>query len=403
MQSHTKFYDQIKLEGNAVTLPYGSYTTAQLNALINPILSISIPPHVKVTIYSANNFLGASYAMANNNNKYLKIPGFSKEFPFTVLSLQIECACDLPTETPVVYNIVNATTIRNNQLIGYTFYNVIPVPPRFADSKPSPYNPTLFIIGDLGVNASIYACIQDFFAKKRISSIFVNPRGVGTSYASLSNTYADVLQDYRFVGQLLNQFTKKPIVLGHGFGGAVAQLWALTYKFELRNMILIDTAPYAIYNSFNLISSVFNSWLSNAITLNQFAIQISQSTYNTISNECQPQVLQLDLQNSINASNAPTLKLFITQNPDNVTLAQAPKFILVPVLILAGLQDIYIDIAGSLQLHQLIKNSTYIKLNTSHAPQFTESNKTYDIMYRFLSPTGYLYLTPDDTCTRCSK
>lgn len=398
MQSHTRFYDQIKLEGNSVVLGYGSYTTSQLTTLINPILSISVSPHVKVTIYSADNFLGVSYVMSNKNNKFLKIPGFSKEFAFTVQSLRIECACDVATTSPVTYNIVTDTTTRNGQIIGYTFYNVIPVPLSMPLAKPSPYNPTIFIIGDFGVNTSIYSCIQEFFAQRRLSSIIVDPRGVGRSYSSTSNTFADVLQDYRFVGQLLNQFTKKPIVIGHGYGGAIAQLWALTYKFELRNVILLDTAPYAVYNSFNFLNSVFASWLSNSITTNQLAIQLATSTYNTVSNECQPEVLQFDLKNSINTANTPTLKLFITQNLDNPVLAQAPKFIIIPALILVGLQDVYINPSGSLQLHQLIKQSTYIKLNTSHAPQFTESNKTYDIIYRFLSPNGALYLAPDSKC-----
>jgi pimeloyl-ACP methyl ester carboxylesterase len=345
-----------------------------------------------VTIYSADNFLGASYAMSNNNNKYLKIPGFSKEFPYTVVSLRIECACDLPNTTPVTYNIINDTVTRNGQVIGYSFYNVIPVPIIVPQSKPNPYNPTIFIIGDFGVNTSIYSCIQTFFAQKRFSSIMVDPRGVGMSFSATSNTFADVLQDYRYVGQQLNQFKKKPIVIGHGYGGAIAQLWALTYKFELRNMILIDTAPYAIYNSFNNLNGTFASWLSNSITTSQLATQIATTTYNTTSNECQPEVLQLDLKNSINSSNTPTMKLFITQNPDNINLALAPKFIIIPTLILVGLQDAYITVNGSLQLHQLIPHSTYIKLNTSHAPQFTESNKAYSIIYRFISPTGSLYI-----------
>ena len=252
------FYSQLLLEGTYISLTYGSYTTAQLAALISSILSISIPPHVTVTIYSADNFLGAQYVMANNNTRFLQIPSFAKEFPYTVASLTIQCTCDLPSTSPVAYNITNNTTINNGQVIGYSFYNVLPAPQVSLTSKPSPYNPTIFIIGDFGVNTSIYSCLQVYFAEKRFSSIMVNPRGVGSSYSNTSNTYANVVQDYRYVGQLLNQFTKKPIVIGHGYGGAIAQLWALTYKFELRNLILIDTASYAIINSFNKLNSIFS-------------------------------------------------------------------------------------------------------------------------------------------------
>lgn len=387
-----QLFNELKLEGSFIYLSYGSYTLSQLNALINPILSLSIPPHVQVTIYSADNFLGSQYTMSNKNNKYLKIPSFVKEFPFTIASMRIVCACENNDVTPVTYNVINDTVTRNGQILGYSFYNVIPVPQGSINEQPSPYNPTIFIIGDLGVNTSIYACLQEYFAQRRLSSVMVNPRGVGTSFSSLSNTYADVVQDYRYVGAQLGQFVKKPIVIGHGYGGAIAQLWSLTYNFELRNMILIDSAPYATYNSYNLLNTTFTSWLADTLTLNDFATQIALATYNTPSNECQPPVLQLDITNSINGSSNSTLKLFITQNPDNLSLALAPKYIRVPVLILVGLQDIYINPSGSANLSTLIPKAKYIKLNTSHAPQFTETNKSYDIIYRFISPTGSLYI-----------
>lgn len=86
------------------------------------------------------------------------------------------------------------------------------------------------------------------------------------------------------------------------------------------------------------------------------------------------------------------MKLFITQNPDNSNLALAPKYITIPTLIIVGTKDAYIDCKGSEQLAKLIQKVRHIKLITSHAPQFTESAKTKDIMYNFISPTGSLYI-----------
>lgn len=369
---HTQIYDKTMMEGNSVLLSYGSYTNSQLTALITTVQSISIPPHVMVTIYSGDNFLGNSYVMSNTNTKFLQIPGFYKEFPYTVLSLTIQCACSLPANTAT---ITTNTFTNGTQILGYSYYNT-------SNSQGPIPNPTIVIIGDFGIPKSLYAALQDNLASRNYSSLILDPRGVGSSSSATSNTYANTVQDYRYaLGQLL---IIKPIVIGHGFGGAIAQLWALSYRLELLKLILIDSASYAIYNSYNKLSTLFTNWTSNIITTNEFATQLGLTTYNTSSDECQPPVLQLDLLNAFNTSSISTLKLFLTQNTDNIALEFAPKLIKIPVLIIVGLKDEYINVKGSFQLLHLIKNSRLVKLNTCHAPQFTRTIQTYSIIYDFI-------------------
>lgn len=388
----TRFYDQPLLEGNYIDLNYGSYTQAMLNAVITSIQSINVPPHVMVTLFRVDNFSGQSYVVTNNNTRYLKVVSLTNVFNFPVASLKIECACDLNLNSNVDIQITQADFTRNGNLIAYSFYNVIPEPLQNPLDKPSPFNPTIFIIPDFGTDKSIYACLQDKFAQKRFSSIVLDLRGVGLSYSAQSTTYADIIQDYRTIAQTLNQYVKKPILIGHGYGGAIAQLWALTYKFELRDLILIDTAPYAVYSTYNLLLPSINQWLANTLTISQLATIIANATYNTSSSECQPAVTIQDLERSFNASDAPTLQLFITQNPDIPSLADAPKFILIRTLIIYGLADAYIKETGSLKLKSLIGKAHVRKINTGHSPQFTEPQKTIDSIMNFLSPKGKLFI-----------
>ena len=388
----TRFFDEQKLEGNFIDLPYGSYTFAQLSALISQIKSINIPPRAKVTLYAQDNFRSNRHVIANTGNKNLKVTGFEREFPFAVRSLMIECACKLDRNPEVELRIIKDDFKRNNQIVAYTFYQVIPEPLDDPLAAPSPFNPTILIIPDFGTDKRIYECLQDIFAQSRFSSIVLDLRGTGQSYSSTSVKYADIIQDYRFIAQQLNQYVKKPILIGHGIGGAIAQLWAITYKFELRNLILIDSAPYAIYSQYHLINTQIQQWINNIITTEQFATIVANNTYNTISEDCEVDKLKLDLSSSIINSDSATLKRLFTQNPDNVALAMSPKTILTPTLLMHGLQDAVTSITGTDNLFALIKGAKQRRINTSHSPHLTTQSRAVEAILYFLSPEGNLYI-----------
>lgn len=393
----TRFYNEIKLEGQYIDLPYGSYTLAQISVLPGGIFSINIPPHALVTLYSNDGFFGPSYSIANYGNKSLKVPGFDKEFPYIVQSVKIDCSCKIH-ETPgdVVYKVTKGLDFKRagQPEISYTFYDVIPAPLRDPLDPPSPYNPTILIIPDFGTDITIYECFQEKLAYHRFSSLILNLRGTSMTYSSTTNQYADVIQDYRYIAQQLGQTVKKPIVLGHGVGGAIAQLWALTYKFELRSLILIGTAPYAIYTTYNLINTQIQQWVANTMTTPTFATVVANCTYNTSSEECQVVKLKQDLTNSILGCHAPTVKLLFSQNPDTPSLALAPKFILTPTFIIHGLQDACVSITGADSLAALIKNSKYRKILTGHSPQFTTPERTVEAIMNFLLPGGLVFMDP---------
>lgn len=391
----TRFYNAIKLEGQYIDLPYGSYTLAQISVLPGSIMSINMPRHALVTLYSQNNFAGVALVIPNYGNKSLKITGFAYEFPYTVQSLTIECACKLNNYSNVIYQITTTSVAIGNQpAVAYTFYNVNPEPMKSALGPPSPYNPTILIIPDFGTDMTAYAWIQGIFALHRFSSIVLDLGGISLSSPTTDNTYATIIQNYRYIAQLLNQYTKKPIVIGHGVGGAIAQLWSLTYKFELRKLILIDTAPYAVYTTYNLLNTTIQNWISNSITTSAFATAVVNATYNTKSEDCQNAKLKLDLTNSITSADPTSLKLLFTQNPDVPSLANAPKFILVRTLIIHGLYDDSVDLNGGHTLHNLIKHSRYIKIGAGHSPQFTTADRIIEAIIQFLLDGKKLYMDP---------
>ena len=388
----TKFYDQQKLEGNFIELPYGTYRAFQINVLPNGVKSFDMPAHALVTIYSQDNFTGVRYIISNVGNKNLKVAGFEAEFPYAVQSVKIECACNIDLNPYLDYSIKTSEFVINNVSIAYTLYQVNRVPPRVQLEPFGPLNPTVFIIPDFGTDMSLFECIQDKLAQKRFPSLILDLRGVGLSQAAASVKYADIIQDYRYIGQQLGQFVSKPIVIGHGVGGAIAQLWALTYKFELSNLILIDTAPYSIYNSYNTLTPTINQWIGGTLTTEQFASAVVNTTYSTPSSDCQPDKLKLDLYTSLTGVDAPTVQKLFTQNPDDITMSVAPKFILVNTLILHGLSDTIVPIAASNLLHSLIKKSVFRKIPTGHSPLFTYPDLTFTTIHKFLSPDSSVYI-----------
>ena len=391
----SRFYNKIKLEGNKVELPYGKYTTVQLNALLTGgIKSMSVAPHTKVTLYRQDNFMGFSYVVSNTNKKCLKVPGWVKEFPIPVASLTIECAFqvyDVEKTVPVDFNIIQASAVINGISIGYSYYQVLPTPPTSKDDNFGPLNPDIFIIPEFGLNTKIYESVQITLAQRRLSTLMLDYPGVGKSQGSPNLLYSTILEYYRTIGTSLGLFSKKPIVIGHGIGGAIAQLWALTYKLELRNLILVDTAPYALYSIYNLVQPSINKWLSGNITLSNFATIVAMNTYNTVSYDCQPDALKLELTNSFGNLDPASLANLFTQNPDNPAMGHEPHEIKTPTLIIHGSLDAMTSATGGDALNLLIKKSVIRKHQTCHSPMFTIPKKFYADLYRFIVPSGDLY------------
>ncbi|HJZ23057.1 MAG TPA: alpha/beta hydrolase, partial [Candidatus Babeliales bacterium] len=251
----SRFFDRHKLEGNFVDLDYGFYSDAQLiNLLPGGIKSVNVAKHTIITICSLTNFLGKRQVISNPTHKRLKVTCFDKDFD-CIKSMKIECACKIDINEKVEFEIIKNNFTRNDNVIAYTFYRIIPESLRALPEGINPFNPIVLIIPDLGVERRIYECVQIELAQKRFSSIVFDLRGVGQSFSAFDVNFIDIVEDYRTLIRDLDLARRKPIVLGHGIGGAIAQLWAVTYRVELRNLILIDTAPYAIYNLYDQINT----------------------------------------------------------------------------------------------------------------------------------------------------
>lgn len=390
----SRFYDKIQLEGNYIDLDYGYYTQNQLATMLpNGIFSVNVARHTEVTVYAENSFMGLRYVISNISNKSKKIPGFESELNTqTVKSIKIGCACRIDNDPYVSYEIFNQTFIRNNVTLSYSYFSVIPAQPITQYDPPPSYNPTVIIIPDAGLSKDIYACLQDELAQKRFSSIILDIRGTGLSTASSDVTYMTIIQDYRTIIQELGLDTKKPILFGHGIGGAIAQLWALTFRYELRNLILVGTAPYSIFSLYNQLLTETQEWLTGVMNISMYSMVVADTVYNTESKDCQNSKLKQDLIQSYASADESTFKLLFTQNPDDTTMAKAPKFMPVPTLIIHGTLDEFIAFSGAEALYALIPDVELVKIRTGHSPFLSKPNPTYEAIFRFLSPEGKLYI-----------
>ena len=380
----TKFYNSPGLEGCHIELGYGFHNYNQFCSSFPEIFSINIPPHVSVSLYSHDNFSGSCKVIPNHGNKPLKIVNLPRIFNNHVRSINIECACKLDNNLrcPVKFIVESNTIPRNDGNLGYTYYKVI------CKERPSPH---LFIIPDFGVNKILYINFQERLADRGISSLILDYRGIGTSQASNYMQYAEIIQDYRFVGFQICPIKGKPIVFGHGIGGAIAQLWAVIYKKELYNLILVNTAPYAVYANYNLICNSTQNWLDNTLSTLEYATIVANVSYNTSSKDCESEILKKDLIDSITSSDTNSLKLLLMQNPIDENFALAPKFICTPTLIIHGINDGYISISGSDALYALIKNSVFRKLKTGHTPQFSLPDVILDAVDNYLVSNLCIY------------
>lgn len=383
----TTFYDKPGLKGNSHKFDFGSFDRADFTVYLQDLLSVSIPKKARLTIYNSLGLNGRNHTINNTGNKTIKIPNLHLIFPFTIKSFKIECACQSFNDREVIYEKQSRTLCGDDsKLTGYTYYDVHP---EIILNEPPRSNPAVIIIPDFANTKELYDCMQQQFAQNKISSLVLDIRGVGSSYSATSATYSDIIEDYRSLMNTLGLFDKRPILIGHGFGGAIAQLWAITYPVELEKLILLSSAPFPIYSTYNLANTDINNWVASSITLAQLATTLSGLTY-TSDKECQI----MELEKSINGIDEDTQKLFITQNADNVSLLTTFQNYYLDTLLIHGVSDQYIPFNGSDDLQVLMNNDnnvTYIKYDTGHAPQFERLTNVMSAIIQFINPDGLEY------------
>lgn len=383
----TTFYDKHGLKGNSHQFSFGFYNQASFTTFLSILLSVSVPSGTKLTLYNSDNFNGQKHIINNMGKKPLKIPNLSTIFSFPVISFKVECSSQDFNNNVVNYEkIVDFFSREEDKLIAYTYYKVHPL---ILLEEPPKSNPLVIIIPDFLHSNTLYDEMQKQFAQNKISSLVLDLRGVGASYSSDNITYSDLIQDYRVLINDLGLFDKKPILIGHGFGGAMAQLWTITYPTELSRLILISSAPFPIYSTYNMINSDINDWVSSSITLNDLETTILNATYET-----EQGCLRFELETSIQSIDESTQKLFITLNGDNVSLLPTFQNHYMSTLLIHGLDDQYIPVNGSDDLFILMNNDDnviYIKYATGHAPHL---ERTLDIMcaiIEYINPQGLEY------------
>lgn len=104
--------------------------------------------------------------------------------------------------------------------------------------------PVIVIPGGPGLDASYMLPLADMIAGLRYHVLLVEPRGTGASRAALGDgsqltvdgSAADIEAVRRSAG------VEKAAILGHSFGGSVAQAYAARFPERVRSLILVDSA-----------------------------------------------------------------------------------------------------------------------------------------------------------------
>lgn len=393
---NSRFYNDYKLEGKYIDLSHGKYRIDELNDIFN-VLSLSVAPYTKVSLYANNNFEGPKYTISNPKNKRMNVMSFYEQFVFPINSIVIEAIIQKEISPNHYYKITADYYNKNDDdKIYYVHYKLMCNEYENICGKNTDCNKNkclngnkqylIVIIPDIGTNSRIYKPIQDTLIDNKLSSLIIDIRGTGLTKINHNVDPAEIIQDYRSViGYVTRTFHEPPkiILLGHGLGGLIAQLWALTYKNEINKLILINSAPYGIYNDYNSLHHINKEFTDSKISLKKYSEIVSGQSFNN--NTHMPnKLLKKELEKSIDESNCHALKQLLENTKNKDKLAIVSRYIIAPTLIIQGIHDNIISKMAGDDLYFLINNSVYVKLNSDHSPQFTSPQRTFEEIFKFI-------------------
>jgi len=377
-------YEEPGLEGNSRSLDYGKYTNNDLTGL-RDVRSLEIAPKVSVLLYPEDNFRGKERIYFNESGTLKVIT--CVDIPCNVKSIIVDCVCKRKRLPNVAYNV--DVICKERQKIVYSVMKPKVKPAKCCCDFPTRYRP-IVIIHDFGFDKDSWFCFQNKLASIGFESVVIDLRGHGNSSASENMLFAEMLEDVRFVAHHLNYLVQQPIVIGHGIGGFMAQLWAIKYKTEISKLILIGTAPLGTAPQYfstefkNIIAEWTNE--TDPISLKNMAHQYASLVYNECSSdECCIDKLKADLIDGFKKCNDRTLKRIFTQNVYNPDHNKKLACIKIPTLILHGSIDLVVAVDGSRKLDQIIFDSKFLTINCKgHAPQFTGLHATFVYVNDFI-------------------
>jgi proline iminopeptidase len=114
----------------------------------------------------------------------------------------------------------------------------------YQDCGDRTLQPIIILPGGPGLDASYIRPLADMIVQLHYRVILVEPRGTGLSRAALGNgaqltvkgSVADIEAVRRAAG------IEKAIILGHSFGGEVAQAYATAFPERVQSIVLMDSA-----------------------------------------------------------------------------------------------------------------------------------------------------------------
>lgn len=419
-------YSENKLRGPNISLDYGKYNKCDLEGFCN-IKSARLKGHTFVKLFEGCKYNGRFITLSNKGSSTITLPNVKVCFCVNSIIIDYKCQydigldnvqkktnnynklydcdgcpkninpydkksccedkcftndCDKQTNKSFncEYEIIRSSFLRNGVEINYTYYHI------FNENNTNNVNPTIFILPDLGFSKYLYECLQKRLLELKLSSIVVDQRGVGLS----ANVTTDVnwftlVEDFRYVTYQLNAYVRRPILLGYGFGGVIAQLWSLLYNYELRNLILVNSAPMNYYfTSYNQYAPTIKQFINNRISYETFVNVLVNAYVNT---GMDADIFKVKIEESMLNADQQAIKQYITFN-DDIIMNLNLKNINIPTLIINAKNDQFINIDAGNDLNKMISESMLILLNIDHVPNFSDLEYFLRNMYNYLNPNG---------------
>lgn len=254
----------------------------------------------------------------------------------------------------------------------------------YEATKGNPHKPTLLFIHGLSGNLTAWNIEREYFHKLHYSTIVVDVRGCGLSDRPQKKS------DYhlsKFVTDMLTVIqTEKPehlIIVGHCFGGMIAIMLTAGYPNIAQSLILIETSdkppfllrPFIEHSSLRFVLSLLATYSPSIYVPNHNDYAKFINT-----NDLYWKRILFDIAHMSLHSFFSTAENLLDYNSSSLL-----RKIVVPTLIVSGIEDTIFPPSVEQSLHQQIKTSVikYVK-SANHIIVINNAQILSKMIYSFI-------------------
>ena len=231
--------------------------------------------------------------------------------------------------------------------------------------------PIVFIHGWTGTHLTWYNQVK-YFSSKGYKVVVYDLRGHSSSEKPVEWEYTteNMCKDLLDLVNYLN--LEKFVLVGHSYGGMIAQKFAITNQERILKLVLVDTAP-----------AVYGFALKLQISLAKFLFRIAYKRIMSFTKRRRKNVPEIIIDEELKCPKYVALKLLDEISKFNVK--EELKLLKIPTLIIVGENDSLLPVWLSEELHSLINGSKLVIIeNSEHSPQIENPERFNFVLRKFL-------------------